>query len=98
MIRLTKANSNKSIIEKEVKDYGNQIVIYSGDLYRLIGYEDGKDDYFYILKRCNGTKIWGSCVGGIVPLKKYLPTKDYSSLDNLWKMNDFFIRAKEDES
>ena len=64
---------NKIIIEQEIKEFGNQIVLYSGDLYRLIGYADGKDDYYYIMKNLRGVKSWQSCVGGIVPLKKYLP-------------------------
>lgn len=85
-----KVVDNKTLIEQEVKDYGNQIVLYSGELYRLIGYADGKEDYYYITKDMRGRRSWQSCVGGIVPLKKYLPEKDYEHLDNLFELNDFF--------
>ena len=80
---------NLKRITKEFKQYKGQFVITeSWAIERLIAIGDDLDDYYYIT--WNGRKTtWNTCVGKIIPLKGYIPDKDYNEFVRLAKLNHF---------
>lgn len=70
-----------------VKDHHNEIVITAAmDIGRLVGYADGEDDVYYIIRYPYGPRHgdrYISCVMPLIFLKDSLPASDYSLLNSL---------------
>ncbi|MCH8067807.1 MAG: hypothetical protein IID16_00840 [Candidatus Marinimicrobia bacterium] len=75
-------------LQKELKPYKDTLVI--GDLdnvVRLADVIDGDDDYYWVYDTMRGI-THASCVGGWIPLKGFIPSKDYDRLVVIWNYNN----------
>lgn len=77
--------NNYILLSQETRKRHNELVLtHTGHVVRLIGFYDGEDDYYYIVKNTNGVEprhSYWSCVGGLVYLKDRLEQDEYESLD-----------------
>jgi len=80
---------NKSIILSEVNQYLNTIVLGFGDftLYRLMGFYEDSEDYYYNMLNIEGAFSLHSCVGGFIPLKGKIDDDDYERVENVFELN-----------
>lgn len=70
----------------EARSMFNDICILGDDeVVRLIGIEDGGDDYYYIIRKLHGERVHHSCCGGIVSLRGIYPRYEYQ--DQMFAMN-----------
>lgn len=80
-------DENLKIIEKECEQYNDTLVIDFDKVVVLRGYVNGDEDYYYIFQDIH-SKVWqSSCVGGFIPLKGFLPTKEYERLLYYFQIN-----------
>lgn len=82
---------NDTILHEIVTNGFNQLVV-SPDLTvkRLVGYLDGEDDYYYILKNSYGsttTYSYVSCVMALYFIKDMLEPSVYKSLSDSAELN-----------
>lgn len=79
------------ILHEQVSAGFNQLVIaHDLSIKRLVGYMDGEDDYYYILKNSYGHVQPYSYVSAVMPLyflKETTAADVYEQLDSLAKMN-----------
>ena len=79
------------ILHEMVSTGFNQLVIaHDLSIKRLVGYMDGEDDYYYILKNPYGSVQPYSYVSAVMPLyflKDTTAADVYAQLDSLAKMN-----------
>lgn len=74
-------------LKNELEPYKNTLVIDEFDrVVRLVGVVDGEDDYYWVYDGIRGV-YWGSCVGGWIPLKGYIPEKNYNKMVSMWNLN-----------
>ena len=81
---------NKSIILSEINQYINTIILSFGDftLYRLMGFYEDTDDYYYNLKDIKGQFSLHSCVMGFIPLKNKIDDDDYERIESVFEINE----------
>lgn len=54
----------------------------------LLDVVDLVEDYYWVIQYPHKEKVnHESCVGGWIPLKKYLPEKDYEAIVRTWNLN-----------
>ena len=81
--------------KRKAKRFKGQLVLLTLDIVRLTGevHDDGEDFYWGVRewgRRCDETDkffSWWSCCVGFIPLKKYLPEKEYNQLEYMFNMN-----------
>lgn len=77
----------KPKVLEEINEHLNEIVLsLSFEATRLIGFAEDNHDYYYILERLGGKRIYDSCVGKIVYLK-HLPEEDYKMIERVFTLN-----------
>ena len=84
-------DANQRSIRKFVKRYQDTLVIgQHNKVGRLIGWKDGKDDYYWLVRYPNLNKdevCWETCVGEVIPLKGKINKDSYNRLDSFVKLN-----------
>ena len=83
-----KPDDNYTLINNEINEHMNEIGIYSTEIYRVVGFEEDVDDYYYKAINVYGKVHLLSCVGGFVWLKNRLNEKEYDGLDIVFKLNE----------
>ncbi len=80
---------NKTIILSEVNKYINTIVLGFGDFtpYRLIGFHEDSEDYYYNMLNIKGEYSLHSCVMGFIPLKGKIDDTDYGRIEYVFEIN-----------
>jgi len=78
---------NKKIILEEVNKHRGQIVLDYFQVVRLDGFAEDDDDYYYVYYTLDRGIVWSSCVGKFIPLKDYLPLRDYRMLKKIFNLN-----------
>ena len=80
-------------LKKELKPYKNTLVIADFfDLAVLVDVIDGDDednmicDFYWVFEKWRGREF-ASCCGGWIPLKGFIPDRDYADLVKSWNMN-----------
>lgn len=71
-----------------IEKHKGEIVLEDvGGVVRLDGfYEDEMDYYYKVFKLGSGTVMY-SCVGGLIPLKGYIPDKEYDRVERIFNLN-----------
>lgn len=68
------------------KEHHGDLVLCSGEVYRLLGVASDRDDYYWMLR--DKWKInYHSCVGGFTVLKGYITDDKYERMDEIERMN-----------
>jgi hypothetical protein len=71
---------------EECRKMFNHICLYMSDeIGRLIGFALEHDDYYYIIRKCNGQLEYSSCVGGCESLKGKIDR--YDALEQMYTYN-----------
>lgn len=88
---ISKSEYNKKHFIKDVDKYKNNLVLscHDNEIYQLLDVVEDDRDNYYLLMRWRGDTILNSCVGGFLPLKKYLPKEYYKRLVWIWNNNYF---------
>lgn len=74
-------------LQEELAPYRNTLVLNYFEVVRLVDVIDEEDDYYWVLDSHKGI-VYSSCVGGWIPLKGKLDTKDYAELVRVWNLNN----------
>ncbi len=91
-------DNNYTLINNEINEHINEIGIYSTEIYRVVGFEEDADDYYYRAIDVYGRTHLLSCVSGFVWLKDRLNEKEYDGLDNVFKLNENSYKEVVNES
>jgi len=84
-------DKNLRAIIRFCKQHDGELVLETTghELYRLIGFMSDDEDYYWNLRefgrRCK--EHYDSCVGGLIPIKDYLPEEIYDNLERVWFIN-----------
>lgn len=80
---------NKTLIIQQFEELKGQFVINcSWKIERLVAVGEDDMDYYWITY--DGRKFrWNTCVGGLMPLKGHLRTKDYNEMVRLARLNHY---------
>ncbi len=78
-------------LKKEIGKYKNTLVIGDlMDIVRLVGVIEETDDFYWLYDKGKYNKVeisYSSCVGGWIPLKGFVPKKDYDRMVSIWNLN-----------
>lgn len=78
---------NWEILTTFVDKHCGELVLDSFEIVRLDGlHDEPDDDYYYLVSGRNG-RVFVSCVGGLIPLKDYLPEDVYGKLEYVFNLN-----------
>lgn len=75
-------------LRAEVEPILNHIcIIFDGEIGRLVGVAEGKNDFYYVVDRIRGGRTQYSAAGPVVSLKGCIPDDLYASMDTLHALN-----------
>lgn len=77
-------------LRKETENEFNQLVLFQFDVWMVIGVDEDKEDYYYVLERKVSDEvntIYLSASYKYELLKPYLPSQKYEELVWLWNNN-----------
>lgn len=76
-------------LKEKLKPYKDTLVIDEFDrISRLVDVEDGEEDFYWVLDNSKEGIYRFSCVGGWIPLKGFIPDKDYNRMVYKWNLNN----------
>jgi len=82
-------DDNYTIITNEINEHLNEIGLAPGDyrLYRVVGFAEDPDDYYYVAEDIRGKVCWITCVGGFIWLKSAIDERDYNNMEKCFELN-----------
>lgn len=80
--------NNESItLDEFAHRHKNELVLDGMALVRLTGFKRGRDDNYWEFFDTKRGAYESSCVMGFIPLKKYLPEREYYILERIFVLN-----------
>lgn len=94
-------DTNRDKILEECKEMFNDICLSFTHVYRLVGFMEGEDDYYYIFDDYRGNRNYVSCCICIDSLKNKV--SQYEALEMMFTLNgcppaeEFLLKSEVDE-
>lgn len=76
-------------LELQVNQYRGTLVLNGTEVCLLEGIHEDESDFYFVFAAFGKTvhKEYVSVLFGFVPLKGFIPEKDYTQLEKIWELN-----------